>query len=258
MKKLNLLLLFAVAFSCTAMAWDNRGHSTIAYIAERHLTPRAKANIESYIGGRSIVYYAAWMDFNRSTPPMDVTRDWHVDYWTNEHRTDANGNPQPPCSVSQVKRIVSDMSDFRSLSDSLVSINIKYLVHLVGDMHCPVHIDFPTSRPMKVTMEKKPVKVHAMWDAYVLNSKHNGTSPMQLAEEFDILSAEQIAKVQSGHPDQWHLETVEISKKVISMLPENKKVTYDNYLNEAIKYAEDRITVAGYRLAAILNSIFDK
>ena len=97
-----------------------------------------------------------------------------------------------------------------------------------------------------------------MWDAQVLNSKHNGTSPMQLAEEFDILSPEQIAKVQSGHPDQWHLETVAISEKVIEMIPENKKLTYDNYLNEAIKYAEDRITVAGYRLAAILNSIFDK
>jgi RPA family protein len=107
-------------------------------------------------------------------------------------------------------------------------------------------------------MDKKTVKVHAMWDAYVLNSKHNGTSPMQLAEEFDILTAEQIAKVQNSTPDDWHNETVEVSKKVIEMLPESKKITYDNYLNEAIKYAEDRITVAGYRLAAILNSIFDK
>ena len=258
MKKLTFLLLFTAVFSYCAMAWDNRGHSTIAYIAERHLTPRAKANIESYIGGRSIVYYASWMDFNRSTPPMDVTRDWHVDYWTDGHRTDADGNPQPPCSLTQVKRIVSEMSNFRELSDSLVNINIKYLVHLVGDMHCPVHIDFPTSRPMKIKIDNKTVKVHAMWDAYVLNSKHNGTSPMQLAEEFDILTSEQIAKVQSSTPDEWHNETVDVSKKVIDMIPESKKITYDNYFNEAIKYAEDRITVAGYRLAAILNSIFDK
>ena len=258
MKKLFTLLLFAVLSSYCAMAWDNRGHSTVAYIAERHLTPRAKANIESYIGGRSIVYYAAWMDFNRSTPPFDVTRDWHVDYWTDAHRTDENGNPQPPCSVSQIKRIVSEMGDFRTLSDSLVNVNIKFLVHLVGDMHCPVHIDFPTSRPMKVTMDKKTIKVHAMWDAHVLNSKHNGTSPMQLAEEFDIFSAEQIAKIQRGTPDDWHIENVAISEKVIQMIPKSKKITYDNYLNEAIKYAEDRITVAGYRLASILNSIFDK
>lgn len=258
MKRCIFTLIVAILFSGNALAWDNRGHSTITYIAERHITPRAKANIERYIGGRSIVYYAAWMDFNRSTPPFDVTRDWHVDYWTDAHRTDADGNPLPPCSVTQVKRIISEMGDFRTLSDSLVNVNIKFLVHLVGDMHCPVHIDFPTSRPMKVTMDKKPVKVHAMWDAYVLNSKHNGTSPMQLAEEFDIFTPEQIAKVQSGSLDSWHNETVAISKKVIEMLPESKVITYDNYLNEAIKYAEDRITVAGYRLAAILNLIFDK
>ena len=258
MKRSILLLLLTTICSLSAMAWDGRGHSTIAYIAERHLTPRAKANIESYIDGRSIVYYAAWMDFNRYTPPMDVTRDWHVDYWTNEHRTDADGNPQPPCSLTQVKRIVSEMGDFRSLCDSLVSINIKYLVHLVGDMHCPVHIDFPTSRPMKVTIDKKPVKVHAMWDAYVLSYKHNGTSPMQLSEEFDIYTPEQIAKVQSATPDDWHNETTEVSKTVIGMLPKNGVITYDNYFNKTIPYAEERITVAGYRLAAILNLIFDK
>ena len=41
-------------------------------------------------------------------------------------------------------------------------------------------------------------------------------------------------------------------------MPENKVLTAENYFNEAIVIAEDRMTVAGYRLAAILNSIFDK
>ena len=162
MKKTILSLLLAMFATGTLWAWGGQGHSTVAYIAEKHLTPRAKANIESYLNGQSIVYYAAWMDFNRTDPPMDVTRDWHVDYWTDDMRTDANGNPVPPYSVSQIKRIVSEMSDFRSLSDSLVNINIKFLVHLVGDMHCPVHIDFPTSRPMKVKEGKNTIKVSGL------------------------------------------------------------------------------------------------
>lgn len=259
MKKLTFLLLFTVVFSYCAMAWDNRGHSTIAYIAERHLTPRAKANIESYIGGRSIVYYASWMDFNRSTPPMDVTRDWHVDYWTDGHRTDADGNPQPPCSLTQVKRIVSEMGNFRELSDSLVNINIKFLVHLVGDMHCPVHIDFPLSRPVKVTIEgNREIKFHKMWDGYVIAHRHKGCSPIQLATEFDIYTPEQIAKVQEGDPDAWYAETVVAARRALDLMPDNKVLTAENYFNEAIVIAEDRMTVAGYRLAAILNSIFDK
>ena len=80
MKRVIFALLFALIAASSAVAWDSRGHSTVAYLAERHLTPRAKANIERYINGKSIVYYASWMDYNRTDPPFDVTNDWPVDY----------------------------------------------------------------------------------------------------------------------------------------------------------------------------------
>ena len=54
MKKL-LLLLFAAALSLSASeparAWGREGHETIAKIAERNLTKRAKKRIEKYLGG---------------------------------------------------------------------------------------------------------------------------------------------------------------------------------------------------------------
>ena len=259
MKKIVSLLFIALALPQIAFAWGGQGHSTIAHIAERHLTAKAKANIESYINGRSIVHYASWMDFNRTTPPFDVTNNWHVDYWTNDERTDADGKPLPPNSVREIKRIIGQMDDFRTLSDSLVNINIKFLVHLVGDMHCPVHIDFPLSRPVKVTIEgNREIKFHKMWDGYVIAHRHKGCSPIQLATEFDIYTPEQIAKVQEGDPDAWYAETVVAARRALDLMPENKVLTAENYFNEAIVIAEDRMTVAGYRLAAILNSIFDK
>lgn len=68
MKKL-LLLLFAAALSLSASeparAWGREGHETIAKIAERNLTKRAKKRIEKYLGGHSVVYYAKWRDDNR-------------------------------------------------------------------------------------------------------------------------------------------------------------------------------------------------
>ncbi len=71
MKKL-LLLLFAAALSLSASeparAWGREGHETIAKIAERNLTKRAKKRIEKYLGGHSVVYYAKWMDEYRPDP----------------------------------------------------------------------------------------------------------------------------------------------------------------------------------------------
>ncbi len=258
MKRLTLFALLALIITGSAMAWDTRGHAAIAYIAERHLTPRAKANIEQYLGGRSLVYYSAWMDFNRTEPPFDITRDWHVDYWTEDMRYDAEGKLTEPRSIEATKRIIGEMADFRALPDSLVTLNIKFLTHLVGDIHCPVHVNFAKTRPWRVYAGKKQVKFHAMWDGHVVAIKHKGHSPMSLAELLDIYSPEQIAQMQKGDPDQWHAETTALSDKVVEMMPENRKLTNINYFNEAIRLADYQFALAGYRLAKILNTIFDK
>lgn len=258
MRKTVITALLTIIAVGNLWAWGSQGHSTIAYLAERHLTERAKSNISHYIGGRSIVYYASWMDFNRKYPPFDVTNNWHVDYWTDDERTDTEGKPLPPNSVSQISRIIEQMSDFRQLSDSLVNINIRFLTHLVGDMHCPVHIDFPKSRPMRVTIDGKVEKVHAMWDSKIIDRNHKGCSAMQLAEEFDIYTAEQIAAVQQGTPEDWYAETVAATTRALEMIPADGVLTDENYFNKAIVIAEERQTVAGYRLAMVLNAIFDK
>ena len=63
MKQRLFLLACLVCYTLQSVsAWNRTAHEAIAYIAEQHLTPSAKAAIEKYLDGRSIVYYAAWMD----------------------------------------------------------------------------------------------------------------------------------------------------------------------------------------------------
>ena len=53
MKKSFLLLTAMLLCYCgTAFGWGKSGHDAIAYIAECNLTPKAKKNIEKYLGGR--------------------------------------------------------------------------------------------------------------------------------------------------------------------------------------------------------------
>ena len=62
MKKVLLLAAALLMLQVdTASAWGRTGHDAIAYIAECHLTPRARRVIERYLG-HSIVYDASWMD----------------------------------------------------------------------------------------------------------------------------------------------------------------------------------------------------
>ena len=46
MKKTLLLAFAALCFVQSALAWGKSGHDAVAYIAETHLTKRAKAVIE--------------------------------------------------------------------------------------------------------------------------------------------------------------------------------------------------------------------
>ncbi len=259
MKRFILLLAVGLSMTCTSvLAWDGKGHTTVAYIAERHLTPRAKANITKYTDNRPISYYASWMDYYRKYPGYEMTHHWHVDYWTDADRTDAEGNPAEPVAVHQIKRIVNEMADFRSLNDSTVLVNIKFLTHLVGDMHCPVHIDFPKYRPMSVNVYGKKVRYHKMWDGMVVDIKHKGMSPRTLAEELDKCDDEAIAAIVKGTPDDWYAESIAEATHAYDIMPKKGKLTTDNYFNAAVEIADSQIRNAGYRLAAVLNSIFDK
>ena len=52
MKRFLLTLLCAVVLTTPAFGWGRLGHTTIAKVAEDHLTPKAKRQIDKYLDGR--------------------------------------------------------------------------------------------------------------------------------------------------------------------------------------------------------------
>lgn len=119
-------------------AWNRTGHEAIAYIAEQHLTPSAKAAIEKYLDGRSIVYYAAWMDQQHEHIPYKHTV-----------AVDADNEPLPPSKRPELDAMNAIMKSIDRLENrsihpkDTVALDIKFIVHLIADIHCPAHIVYP-------------------------------------------------------------------------------------------------------------------
>ena len=126
MKKTLLLAFAALCFVQSALAWGKSGHDAVAYIAETHLTKRAKAVIERYLG-HSIVYDASWMDDYRAEPGYEMTNWWHVDYGKGEPTKDAAGNPLEPNVLRELNRAIERLRDYRNLDDSTVVVNLRYV-----------------------------------------------------------------------------------------------------------------------------------
>ena len=215
MKKLICLLLMLCA-GTAAFAWGGREHRLIAYIAEAHLTPRTRQVLDRYLD-QSIVEYSTWMDRYRTAPGYEITTYWHM------VTIDKDGNvPPEPLrpngdgdAVRQLTRAIERLRNYRELSDSTVNVNLKYVIHLVGEMHCPGHIyfadlpggmDAPRHYDFFLLKYKgKEVTYHWVWDGSVSRQYPDWTEE-DFRRELDKWPAEKQRAVGEGTPADWALE----------------------------------------------------
>ena len=215
MKKLICLLLMLCA-GTAAFAWGGREHRLIAYIAEAHLTPRTRQVLDRYLD-QSIVEYSTWMDRYRTAPGYEITTYWHM------VTIDKDGSvPPEPLrpngdgdAVRQLTRAIERLRNYRELSDSTVNVNLKYVIHLVGEMHCPGHIyfadlpggmDAPRHYDFFLLKYKgKEVTYHWVWDGSVSRQYPDWTEE-DFRRELDKWPAEKQRAVGEGTPADWALE----------------------------------------------------
>lgn len=259
MKKLILSILAGLILCGPAFGWGREAHEIIAKIADNNFKPSARKTIEKYLGNHSVVYWAKWMDDYRKTPEYAFTSNWHVlnvdkdlKYYPNTKNGDA---------VSGMKQAIEALKNYKELSDSAVAVNLKYIIHLMGDMHCPSHIYYDgIDQNYKVKFGGgyiKPVlesKVHTVWDQYAIQSCRIW-SVSEYAEELDRLSRKEIKTITSGTFEDWAHENAERCMVQFDMAKPNTNIAQD-FINEAMPLIETQMLYAGYRLAFVLNSLF--
>lgn len=257
MKKALLLSFFCLLLCDAAFAWGREGHETIAKIAENNLRPQVKHRLEKYLG-HSIVYYAKWMDEHRHTPEYAFTSPWHgvvvsenLDYL-----------PRPEGDIIYgLDQAVSALKDYRNLPDSTVAVNIKYILHLTGDLHCPVHIlyqgrnyDFKVNFGGGYIQPEVYTRVHFVWDYLAIQSCRIW-SVSEYAAELDRLSRREIKEITAGTPQDWLRDNAE--RCLLHMeLAHPEETLEEDFVNAAMPLIETQMLYAGYRLAHILNSLF--
>ena len=81
--------------SIAAFGWGQKGHDTVAFIAENHLTETTRAAVDSILDGKSPVYWANWLDNASHTPEYAYTKTWH---YKNVDADRTYAESQPPSS----------------------------------------------------------------------------------------------------------------------------------------------------------------
>ena len=257
MKKL-LLSCLTLAATLNLFAWGQKGHDVTAYIAEQHLTPEAAAALDRVLGGRSLVYYANWMDNASNTPAYAYSKTWH--YFNIDAGETFESQPRNPNGdlLTAINGIVKRIKKGK-LSPEEEFDQLRMLIHLVGDLHCPMHAGHATDRggnQVPVLYFSRQTNLHSVWDTSLVESAHNW-SYTEWQQQIDRIPAEEAAAMQQGSFEEWFCETAAITGSIYEATPAGTKVSYD-YINAMTPIIEQQFLRGGLRLAAVLNKLYGK
>ena len=262
----SALSLVLMLNSATLFGWGPKGHDVVAAIAEKHLSEETKAILNEILDGHSIVYYSSWMDSIQNPPEWESkyshTKTWHYANVDKGETYQTMKKNEKGDVVTALTTITEKLKTF--YPDNLYSIeadDIKMIIHMVGDMHCPMHAgrlsDLGGNR-MKVRWFGRNTNLHSTWDSKMIDSARTW-SYSEWCEHLDILDPEHV-QYWSGSFEEWFVETVGMAAQVYEYVEnlgeENPNLSYQ-FVYDFSPMLEDRLVVGGIRLAYVLNSIFD-
>lgn len=258
-KLLPKLLCLSVAIligTTNLFAWGQKGHDTTCEVAERHLTKKAKKKIAEIFDGKSIVYWANWMDNASNQDEFRYTKTWHYknidpDETYETAQENENGDVQ--------KAIEAQIAALKSgtLNKEAAEISLRMLVHLVGDLHCPMHMGHRSDsggNRHQVQFFNEGTNLHSVWDSKMLERAHNWTYT-EWANQIDRADKKTVKALQQGSVADWGKQTYQESKKVYDNTPIGTKISY-NEVAYWTPLIEQQLFLGGIRLAAVLNDIF--
>ena len=255
----TVIISFVTALISTqAFGWGREGHETIAKIAESNLNPRSRKIIENYLGNHTIVYFAKWMDDYRHTPEYSFTHYWHTVLVDEQYQYASRETSDALQALEDAMKL---LKNYKEHSDSTVAANLRYVIHLVGDMHCPAHIQYKgMPKDYNVTFGGGylgaviETPMHAVWDKLAIQSCRIW-SVSEYASELDRLSKKEKKAIMSGTPKEWLHDNAERCAVQFVIAPEGAVLEQD-FINGTMPLIETQILYAGYRLAAVLNRLF--
>lgn len=258
MKKILLPSLF-IATALFLISWGVVGHRAIGQIAENHLSKKAKKAVKEILGSESLAMVSTYPDEIRPYPAFSYTAPWHYvnlpEGLSYEEFSTQLKSMDKPNVYKAMLNCIADLKDAnKSKAEKVFA--LKFLVHLVGDLHQPMHTGHAEDsggNGIKIKLMRRESNLHGLWDSGLID--YAGLTYKELAKECDQIEKSESKIWQKDDMTLWVFESYEISKQLYAEAAKNPDFDYDYYPKHA-DIVKKRLAQAGIRLAAILNEIY--
>ncbi len=241
-----LTLLFA-AFPSNVHAWGSKGHQIIARIANQRLSARARKGIADLLKGQSLEAASTWADLQRSSQTFHFVAIPSDGKGYDRRSHCANDN----CLIEKIKYYREILQDAKQSTASRADA-LKYVLHLIGDLHQPFHCTDKHGNNVRITFNNLSTNLHKLWDDDMIATAKMSVDSYARMIENDGKAAQTTYNVARGTVVDWALESNSIAR---GASPGNG-VLGDKYYQNNKEILDRQLYRAGVRLAAILNDIF--
>ena len=247
-----VLIMFLVI---KASSWGLTGHRVIGQIAEIYLTKKAGKEVKKILGTESLADVANWMDFIKSEPKYDFMYNWHF-VTIPDGQTYETSEKEPKGDVIwALNKFINELkSDTLTLDEQQFA--LKSLVHLVGDIHQPLHVGNGTDKggnDVKLKYFWQNSNLHRVWDSGMIDGQSLSYSEYVL--RINHTNKALVEQWQNASINEWAMESMAMRSSVYD-IGEKKNLSY-RYNYDHIAEVDRRLLQAGIRLAGVLNEIFD-
>ncbi len=314
----SLLFIILISANIPVNAWDETGHKITGYIAWQQMRPDVRENVikillaapedaqlstfflgsrtnDAPYGSRSneaqkrdfFMLVATWADMIRDRN-FDTrykkynNGNWHYHdtLWTTkdgkvEYITTADETGHMMEKVAEFDKVIRSAS----ATNTDKAIAVAWLMHLIGDMHQPLHTTGRVifgeedkgdqggnlfSLTPKGTPRDKALNLHSFWDSIVKQTTPNTADACEADYLYPIAqsimkanpysSVEQ--RIANGQFQVWEKEGVELSVNDVYKGLTRYEMPSDDYKKNALKISQERLALAGYRLGNLFNEVF--
>lgn len=275
----NLSSLFFAILAATllvvtqpASAWNEKGHATVAAVAEANLTPAALAHVRALLkddldarnrpsGRTTLPEVASWPDEIRMVNEANKYVGWH---------TRSNPICKDKLGICWANRCVDKnlLRYIRVLKDKRANHRrrneaLKWVVHLMGDIHQPLHSgsNYDSTGNVAASLAGgRLTTLHWLWDYDLLDAalKDNPVTtkldtteklpPDAIAVRMWMMESRNVARHDVYEP----IRGFQCGKDFIGPY-----VLDQAYQERSVPVIRKQIEKAGLRLAQLLNEIFD-
>jgi len=275
-RAVTAILVTLLSSPALLQAWSAQGHRLVGLIAAERLTPVAKQNVAWLLDGQTLADVSSWAD--TLTSEQVQTSYWHylnIPPDARGYDRDRDCPRQPgvgagsgrdrwrDCVVDRIAYWEGRLGDAK-LDRADRATALKFIVHFIGDLHQPFHAlgvgrggndikvrVFGEANCGNDPARPNPCNLHSVWDSRLI--AHRALDDGEyLAELRNVIGRKGLGSLPTGTPAQWAEQSFRLAKEALVAPDTNID---EAYYRRHITVIDERIALAGLRLAASLNRI---